>query len=61
VSKDGKFTGYNGSRSLDIAESCPLDLKPVIAFQSFCPHFTADILSFPITIGPDEEGPGAPC
>jgi hypothetical protein len=61
VSKNGQFAGYSDSRPLDITESCSLNLKSIVAFQSFCPHLATNMLSFQIAISPDEESPGSSC
>jgi hypothetical protein len=42
-------------RALDIAEACPLHLKPGVASQGQLSNLGADMLAFAITIRPDEQ------
>jgi hypothetical protein len=42
-------------RSLRVAKLSPFDFKSCVSFKSCLPHLRANILSFTITVGPDEK------
>ena len=42
-------------RSFCVAEPRPFDLEPWVAFESRLSHFRANMLTFTVAIGPDEE------
>lgn len=46
--------GFN-LRSLDVTESCSLDIEPVIALFGGFPYLIPDVFAFSITIGPDTQ------
>lgn len=48
-------------RSFDIAEASTFDLNLSIAFLGRIDNLLADVFSFAITIGPNDEQAGVPC
>ena len=48
-------------RSLNVAKSCPLDVKAIIALSSGFLYLKPDVLALSVAIGPDAQGLGVSC